>query len=80
MYLDKRSVIMRVLIVTETFVPATDGICTRLANMIVELKILGHELLVVSPDLGINDYQGIPVIPMETITFPLYGSRPWGLP
>lgn len=71
---------MRIMIVTETFVPATDGICTRLANMIVELKKLGHELLVVSPDLGINDYQGVPVIPMETITFPLYGSRPWGLP
>lgn len=71
---------MRIMIVTETFVPATDGICTRLANMIIELKNLGHELLVVSPDLGINDFHGVPVIGMETITFPLYGSRPWGLP
>lgn len=71
---------MRIMIVTETFVPATDGICTRLANMIIELKKLGHELLVVSPDLGLSDFHGVPVIGMETITFPLYGSRPWGLP
>src|SRR5699024_8053474 len=71
---------MRIMIVTETFVPATYGICTRLANMIIELKKLGHELLVVSPDLGLSDFHGVPVIGMETITFPLYGSRPWGLP
>lgn len=71
---------MRIMIVTETFVPATDGICTRLANMIIELKKLGHEVLVVSPDLGLSEFHGVPVIGMETITFPLYGSRPWGLP
>lgn len=71
---------MRILIVTETFVPATDGICTRLANMIVELKKLRHEVLVVSPELGIDEYEGVPVIGMETVMFPLYGSRPWGLP
>ncbi|MGO4927039.1 glycosyltransferase family 4 protein [Fundicoccus sp. Sow4_D5] len=71
---------MRIMIVTETFVPATDGICTRLANMIIELKKLGHELMIVSPDLGLSDFHGVPVVGMETITFPLYGSRPWGLP
>lgn len=71
---------MRIMIVTETFVPATDGICTRLANMIIQLKKLGHELLIVSPDLGLRDFHGVPVLGMETITFPLYNSRPWGLP
>lgn len=71
---------MRILIVTETFVPATDGICTRLANMIVELRNLDHEVLVVSPELGIDEYEGVPVIGMDTVMFPLYGSRPWGLP
>lgn len=71
---------MRIMIVTETFVPATDGICTRLANMVVELKQLQHELLIVSPDLGIDEYEGVPVIGLESITVPIYGSRPWGLP
>ena len=71
---------MRIMIVTETFVPATDGICTRLANMIKIMKKQEHELLIISPDLGIDDYCGIPVIGMDTISFPLYGSRPWGMP
>lgn len=71
---------MRIMIVTETFVPATDGICTRLANMVVELKKLQHELLIVSPELGIDEFAGVPVMGIETITVPLYGSRPWGLP
>ncbi|MBG9980838.1 glycosyltransferase family 1 protein [Facklamia sp. DSM 111018] len=71
---------MRILIATETFVPATDGICTRLAHMTVIMKELGHELLIVSPDLGIREHRGIPVKTMDTFTFPLYKSRPWGLP
>ncbi|MGX7109210.1 glycosyltransferase family 4 protein [Facklamia miroungae] len=71
---------MRILIATETFVPATDGICTRLANMTTSMKKLGHEVVVVSPDLGIEEYQGVKVIPMDSFSFPLYKSRPWGLP
>lgn len=73
-------IVMRILIATETFVPATDGICTRLAHMTVAMKKMGHEVLVVSPDLGIKDYQGVPVVAMDSFTFPLYASRPWGLP
>lgn len=71
---------MRIAIVTETFVPATDGICTRFAKMVVEMKKLGHEVIVISPDLGIDEYEGVPVFRIETLTFPLYGSRPWGIP
>lgn len=71
---------MRIAIVTETFVPATDGICTRLANFVVQLKDSGHEVIVISPELGISEYKGVPVYGLETVTFPLYGSRPWGLP
>lgn len=71
---------MRIAIITETFVPATDGICTRLANFVVQLKDSGHEVIVISPELGINNYKGVPVYGLETVTFPLYGSRPWGLP
>ena len=71
---------MRILIVTETFYPATDGICTRLANFVVHFSQAGHEVLVISPDLGIDNYKGIPVIGLDTIKFPFYGSRPWGIP
>lgn len=71
---------MRIAIVTETFAPATDGIVTRLTNFVVKFKELGHEVIVISPNLGINEYQGVPVYGLETFTMPLYGSRPWGLP
>ncbi|WP_124058565.1 glycosyltransferase family 4 protein [Vaginisenegalia massiliensis] len=71
---------MRIAIATETFLPATDGICTRFANMAVEMKRMGHEVIIISPDLGITEYQGIPVYGMETFNFALYGSRPWGKP
>lgn len=71
---------MRIAIVTETFVPATDGICTRLSKFVVNFKKLGHEVIVISPELGIDNYKGVPVFGLETFIFPLYGSRPWGLP
>ncbi|MGY4104854.1 glycosyltransferase family 4 protein [Ignavigranum ruoffiae] len=71
---------MRILIATETFYPATDGICTRLAHFVVDFKKRGHEVLVLSPDLGITEYQGVPVKGLDTIKFPFYGTRPWGLP
>ena len=71
---------MRILIVTETFYPATDGICTRLAQMTPRLQAMGHQVLVVSPDLGIQEYQGVPIKVMDSFTFPLYSSRPWGFP
>lgn len=76
----KQEDIMRIAIVTETFVPATDGICTRLANLVVCLRDLCHEVIVISPDLGIDQYKGIPVYGLEAISVPVYGSRPWGLP
>lgn len=64
---------MRILIATETFYPATDGICTRLAHFVVDFKKRGHEVLVLSPDLGITEYQGVPVKGLDTIKFPFMG-------
>lgn len=71
---------MRIVLVTETFFPATDGICTRLGQMVRIMKQLGHEILIVSPDLGEDNYHGIPIVRMESMTVPFYPSRPWGLP
>lgn len=71
---------MRIALVTETFFPATDGICTRLGQMVQIMKKLGHEILIVSPDLGEDQFHGIPIKRMESMTVPFYPSRPWGLP
>lgn len=59
---------MRIALVTETFFPATDGICTRLGQMVRIMKQLGHEILIVSPDLGVDNYDGIPITKIESVT------------
>src|SRR5699024_2589202 len=71
---------MRIAIVTETFVAATGGSCTRLANFVLQLKEMGQDVMVISPARGIRDYKGVPVYGLETVAFPLSRSRPWGLP
>lgn len=71
---------MRIALVTETFFPATDGICTRLGQMVRIMKQLGHEILIVSPDLGVDNYDGVPITKIESVTVPFYPSRPWALP
>lgn len=72
---------MRILIVTETFLPSTDGVVTRLLEGIKYIYGQGHEVAVIAPDLG--SYQccgGVPIYGVPAVTMPLYQARPWGLP
>lgn len=71
---------MRIALVTETFLPSVDGVVTRLTHGIDWLADHGHELRVIAPDLGIYDYNGVPVHGIKAITWPIYRSRPWGTP
>lgn len=71
---------MKIAIVTETFLPSTDGIVTRLTKAIDYFLEQGHEVLVVAPDLGVTEYKGAKVIGVKPITFPFYRYRKWGLP
>ncbi|MGF1472546.1 MAG: glycosyltransferase family 4 protein [Rubrobacteraceae bacterium] len=43
---------LRVAIFTETFLPATDGVVTRLRNTVEELGRLGDDVIVFAPALG----------------------------
>ena len=71
---------MRIALVTETFLPSVDGVVTRLTHTVDWLAEHGHDLCVVAPDLGVDDYRGVPVLGVKAITWPLYRSRPWGTP
>ena len=71
---------MKIAIVTETFLPSTDGIVTRLTKAIDYFIREGHEVLVIAPDLGVYDYKGAKVIGIKPITFPFYRYRKWGVP
>lgn len=71
---------MKIAIVTETFLPSTDGIVTRLKKAIDYFLDEGHEVLVIAPDLGVTDYKGAKVIGVKPVTFPFYRYRKWGFP
>ncbi|MFC4023003.1 glycosyltransferase family 4 protein [Oceanobacillus longus] len=71
---------MKIAIVTETFLPSTDGVVTRLTQAIKYFRSKGHEVLVIAPDLGVNEYEGAEVVGIKPITLPFYRYRPFTLP
>jgi glycosyltransferase involved in cell wall biosynthesis len=66
---------MRIAIITETFLPSTDGIVTRLCASIRWLKENGHEVLVIAPDLGVSNFEGTPVCGIPAFSFFLYRDK-----
>lgn len=65
---------MRVAIFTETFLPATDGVVTRLKYTIRELSEKGDEVMVLAPRTkGMPDsYAGAEVVGFPGLPFPPY--------
>lgn len=72
---------MRIAYFTETFLPKIDGIVTRLARTLEQLRELGHEALVFSPQKGLSEYRGHKVVYVPSIPFkPWYPELFLGLP
>lgn len=72
---------MRIAYVTETWLPSTDGVITRMLATIGELAKLGHEILVIAPESGPHEAPDVTVRTVPTISFRfVYGGKPWGLP
>ncbi len=63
---------MRIAIFTETFLPRTDGIATRLSHTIPPLHQMGHTLLVIAPKGGAGEFDGARVYGVPAFAFPLY--------
>jgi glycosyltransferase involved in cell wall biosynthesis len=66
---------VRIVFFTETFLPATDGVVTRLRYTIEELAQMGDDMLVVSPrypDGGPDSYAGAPIYRVPGVPFPPY--------
>jgi glycosyltransferase involved in cell wall biosynthesis len=63
---------VRVAIVTEVFMPAVDGVVTRLRRTLEELQRAGDEVLVIAPEGGPPEYAGAPVVGLRTFSMPLY--------
>lgn len=65
---------MRIALITETFLPATDGVVTRLCHTIEELRDIGDELLIVAPKYGEgpSTFAGVPIHRVSGVPFPPY--------
>ena len=65
---------MRIAFVTESFLPATDGVVTRLRHTLDELDALGDEFMIVAPKYGEgpSSYAGAPIYRVPAVPFPPY--------
>jgi glycosyltransferase involved in cell wall biosynthesis len=65
---------VRIAFFTETFLPATDGVVTRLRHTIEELLRMGDEMLVIAPKYGEGpgSYEGVPIHRVSSVPFPPY--------
>lgn len=65
---------MRIALFTETFLPATDGVVTRLKHTIRELTRMGDEVMVLSPHTKgtPKSYAGAEVVGFPGVAFPPY--------
>ena len=66
---------MRVAMFTETFLPSTDGVVTRLLATLPEMSRLGHEVLLLAPDGGPAQYAGARVEGFPGKPFFLYPDK-----
>ncbi|WP_273887531.1 glycosyltransferase family 4 protein [Rubrobacter naiadicus] len=63
---------LRIAYFTETFLPATDGVVTRLRHTLDELSRLGDEVIVFAPSGGPERYAGARILGVRGIPFPMY--------
>lgn len=71
---------MRVVIISETFLPVVNGVSNSVCRVLEHLRRGGHQALVVAPGTGPDSYQGAPVVRVPALDLPVVDSLPVGLP
>ena len=71
---------MRITFVSETFMPNTNGIVTRLCASIKWLIKQGHNVQVIAPEMGVKEFEGVPIEGIAAHKFWLYPDLPLALP
>jgi phosphatidylinositol alpha 1,6-mannosyltransferase len=71
---------MRVAIVTESFLPVINGVSNSVRHVTEHLLRCGHQVLVVAPGTGPDNYQGAAVVRIAAVDLPVVDSMPVGLP
>jgi phosphatidylinositol alpha 1,6-mannosyltransferase len=71
---------LRVAIVTETFLPTTNGVANSVARVAEHLCAGGHEALIVAPGPGADHHAATPVVRLRSVPLPRYADFPVGVP
>ena len=71
---------MRIALFTETFLPKVDGIVTRLKHTVERLQRFGDQVLVFSPEGGLQEYKGAKIHGVSGFPLPLYPELKLALP
>ncbi|PWU66867.1 glycosyltransferase family 4 protein [Gracilibacillus dipsosauri] len=71
---------MKILLITETFLPSTDGVVTRLTNSIRYFIKAGHQVQIIAPDLGVYEFEGAKVIGVKARRLFFYRSKLFAFP
>ncbi len=71
---------MRIAMFSETFLPGTDGIVTRLCATLRHLEATNHEVLLFVPEGGPSEYASARVVGMPAFRFFLYPDKNFAFP
>lgn len=71
---------LRVAIVAESFLPAVNGVTNSVLRTIEHLRRHGHEVVVIAPGPGDDQYEGAPVIRVRSFDLPRYDDLRVALP
>ena len=72
--------IVRVAIVTESFLPQVNGVTNSILRVLEHLRRRGFPAVVVAPGSGPDEHEGVPVVRLPTVELPVVSSLPIGLP